>query len=147
MNRDLFMKIVFDVREYDDYFMCKQYCTGTHNDINGLQRSPVFIRLAEGQALAVNFEVNGNAYNKRYYLADGIYSTYATFVKTIFDPVFRDGDAYFATCQEAARKDVERAFESLQQEFHRCRAILLSLGRILGMWEAMNVMRSRQYDH
>jgi hypothetical protein len=23
MNKDLFMKIVFSVREYDDYFMCK----------------------------------------------------------------------------------------------------------------------------
>ena len=28
MNKDLFMKIVFGVREYDDYFMSKQDCTG-----------------------------------------------------------------------------------------------------------------------
>jgi hypothetical protein len=27
MNKDLFMKIVFGVREYDDYFMIKQDCT------------------------------------------------------------------------------------------------------------------------
>ena len=28
MNKELFMKIVFGVREYDDYFMCKKDCTG-----------------------------------------------------------------------------------------------------------------------
>jgi hypothetical protein len=27
MNKDMFMKIVFGVREYDEYFMIKQYCT------------------------------------------------------------------------------------------------------------------------
>jgi hypothetical protein len=28
MNKELFMKIVFGVREYDHYFMCKPDCTG-----------------------------------------------------------------------------------------------------------------------
>lgn len=59
---------------------------GSHNDINILQRSPLFAALADGKAPVANFTVNGKQYNMGYYLADGIYPQWATLVQTISQP-------------------------------------------------------------
>jgi hypothetical protein len=79
---------------------------GTHNDINALQHSHVFARQAEGQAPAVNSEINNNNYNKEYYPADGIYTQWSTYVKTIPAPN-TEKRSHFTKCQEACQTDVE----------------------------------------
>ncbi|XP_023757543.1 uncharacterized protein LOC111906033 [Lactuca sativa] len=59
------------------------------------------------------FTVNGNEYKYEYYLTDGIYPQYSTFVKTFRHPV-EERDKFFKRRQEGARKDVERAFGVLK---------------------------------
>src|SRR6266540_6085467 len=89
---------------------------GSLNDINVLNRSPLFDRLAKGEAPAVNYTINGHNYDMGYYLVDGIYPTWSTFVKTIKAPANLK-DKIFSAAQESQRKDVERAFGVLQARF------------------------------
>ncbi|CAM8972205.1 unnamed protein product [Rhodiola kirilowii] len=72
--------------------------------------------ILEGRAPPVNFTVNGHRYNKGYYLTDGIYPKWAMFIQSVTCPQTRK-DKLFAQYQEAARKDVERAFGVLQSRF------------------------------
>ncbi|KAL5579403.1 hypothetical protein UlMin_011845 [Ulmus minor] len=86
------------------------------NDINVLERSTVFKDFAEGRGPHTNYSINGHEYTMRYYLVDGIYPSWSTFVKTLSSPQ-GNKNKYFAACQESARKDVERAFGVLQSRF------------------------------
>uniref|UniRef100_A0A0D3DA83 DDE Tnp4 domain-containing protein n=1 Tax=Brassica oleracea var. oleracea TaxID=109376 RepID=A0A0D3DA83_BRAOL len=93
-----------------------QYSRGTLNDINGLDRSPVFDDIINGRAPQVNFLVNGREYHLAYYLTNGIYPKWATFIQSI--PIPQGPKAVlYAQRQEAVRKDVERAFRVLQARF------------------------------
>ena len=93
---------------------------GTLNDINVLNRSPLFARIVKGDAPTCNYKVMNNEYTMGYYLTDGIYPDYATLVKAIKEkrdvPLTRK-EAWFTKAQESARKDIERAFGVLQARF------------------------------
>ena len=89
---------------------------GSTNDINVLDRSSLFEDFVRGTSPRASFTVNNREYGLTYLLADGIYPNWATFVKTISNPIGQK-KKWFAKCQEAARKDVERAFGVLQARF------------------------------
>jgi hypothetical protein len=99
---------------------------GSSNDINVLDQSTLFSQVLQGTAPEVHFEVNHNEYNMGYYLVDGIYPEWATFVKSIPMALSPEDNLYKAH-QEGARKDVERAFGVLQARF----AIIRYPGRML----------------
>ncbi|XP_010687133.1 uncharacterized protein LOC104901279 [Beta vulgaris subsp. vulgaris] len=86
------------------------------NDLNVLHQSLVFRDVLEGRAPPVQFTVNGNQYDKGYYVTDGIYPNWATFIQSVTCPLTLK-DKLFAQHQEGARKDVERAFGVLQSRF------------------------------
>ena len=53
----------------------------SHNGTNVLQISHLFARLAGDTSLPCNFNVNGHQHDQCYYLVDGIYPSWPTFVK------------------------------------------------------------------
>ncbi|XP_028076045.1 uncharacterized protein LOC114278231 [Camellia sinensis] len=109
----------------------------SHNDLNVLDRSPLFSDLAQGKALPVHYTINGHNYDMGYYLADGIYPQWATLVQTIYSPQGAKRQ-HFAMTQESARKDVKRAFGVLQSRF----AII---GGVVRFWDPKmlaNIMKS-----
>jgi hypothetical protein len=55
---------------------------GSNNDINVLHRSHLFDRLVQGEAPTVKYTLNGHNYDMGYYIANGIYHNWSTFVKT-----------------------------------------------------------------
>ncbi|XP_021317689.1 uncharacterized protein LOC8155651 [Sorghum bicolor] len=92
---------------------------------------------AEVKAPEVNYTINGHEYKMGYFLADGIYPSWGTIVKSISIPM-GNKRRYFATAQEAARKDVERFFGVLQSRF----AIVRQPGRIWDSETLALIMRA-----
>ncbi|XP_033134269.1 putative nuclease HARBI1 [Brassica rapa] len=110
---------------------------GTMNDLNILDRSPVFDDVINGIAPQVNFYVNGHPYHLAYYLTDGIYPDWATFIQSIRLPQ-SEKHSLFAKTQEAVRKDVERAFGVLQARF----AVVRNPSNLWDKHKIGNIMRA-----
>ncbi|WVZ80093.1 hypothetical protein U9M48_027598 [Paspalum notatum var. saurae] len=92
---------------------CPSSWAGSHNDINVLQRSPVFDEFASGRTLEVEYWVNGNSYTMGYYLADKIYPNWATFVKTVSAPASMK-HKIFASIQDSYERDIYQNPEDTQ---------------------------------
>ncbi|XP_071686950.1 uncharacterized protein [Rutidosis leptorrhynchoides] len=65
----------------------------------------------------IPYVINGVEYKRGYYLADGIYPQWASFVKA-YSSAADPKSKYFSRKQSKARKDVERTFGILQGRWH-----------------------------
>uniref|UniRef100_A0A0D3ACA7 Uncharacterized protein n=1 Tax=Brassica oleracea var. oleracea TaxID=109376 RepID=A0A0D3ACA7_BRAOL len=115
----------------------------TLNDINVLDRSPVFDDILQGRAPKVKFKVNNHTYRMAYYLTDGIYPNWSTFIQSI--TLLQGPKAeLFAERQESAIKDVERAFGVLQSRFAIVKnpALLWDKEKIRGIMRTCVILHS-----
>jgi hypothetical protein len=92
---------------------------GTMNDLNIWDRSPLLASMTDGMHndIDIPFVINGEVFHQLFYLVDGIYPLLARFVSSVKDPT-NAIDKFFTPKQEAARKDVERAFGVWKKKFH-----------------------------
>ena len=91
----------------------------------------------DDRAPKCEYVINDHQYHIGYYLSDGIFPKWATFVKTIPLPQ-GPKKKLFAERQESVRKDVERAFCVLQARF----AIVRGPARMLDQTEIGIIMRA-----
>ncbi|GJU77908.1 ALP1-like protein [Tanacetum coccineum] len=89
-----------------------------NNDLSVLRQSPLFNDLKSGRSPDVPFVVNNMPYKRGYYLTDGIYPQWSVLIKLIRNPGTNDHKRIlYKTKQEAARKDMGRAFGVLKQNW------------------------------
>ncbi|CAL9030090.1 unnamed protein product, partial [Prunus brigantina] len=99
---------------------------GSQNDLNVLGQSPVFNNVLRGHSPQITYRINNTVYLGAYYLSDGIYPRWTTFVKTISNHQ-SEKEKSFAAFQEGYRKDAERCFGILQARW----AIIRGVARML----------------
>jgi hypothetical protein len=93
-------------------------CPGSLNDLNVLNMSTTMASVLQGKhPPRFKFVVDGKDYTTPYYLADGIYPSWAMFIKSLKNSTSPE-ILNFSSAQEAVRKDVERAFGVLIARFH-----------------------------
>ena len=108
--------------DYQMWFWHVSYgYAGTLNDLTILDASPLlesFISGAfegkEDRAGVVPYMIGTQVFNKLFILVDGIYPKYSRFAKGLSQPIHKEQKNY-TKWQEAARKDIERAFGVLKQ--------------------------------
>ncbi|XP_071712307.1 uncharacterized protein [Rutidosis leptorrhynchoides] len=98
------------VASYDNWIWHAYFgVAGSNNDINVLNTSPLFESMLNDNFLDIPYVINGVEYKRGYYLVDGIYPQWASFVKA-YSSAADPKSKYFSRKQSKARKDVERTF-------------------------------------
>jgi len=92
---------------------------GSHNDLNVLGQSPLFMDILDGTwpPKDLPYTVNGRTRTMPYYLTDKAYHKYPVFLSCYAKPATRK-QRIFNRLQEAVRKDLERLYGVLTSRFH-----------------------------
>jgi len=92
---------------------------GSHNDLNVLGQSPLFMEMMDGTwpPKDLPYVVNGRTRTMPFYLTDKAYHKYPVFLSCYAKPNTRK-QRIFNRLQEAMRKDVERLYGVLTARFH-----------------------------
>jgi len=116
---------------------------GSNNDLNVLDRSPLWMSWARGERPTLQFVMNNRLYEYGYYLCDGIYPDWSILVKSIPLPQTPEHQL-FAKTHEAVRKDVERLFGVLMARFAILRnpARYFFLGFLKDVWTACIILHN-----
>ncbi|XP_071741404.1 uncharacterized protein [Rutidosis leptorrhynchoides] len=100
------------VASYDNWIWHAFFgVAGSNNDLNVLNASNLFNSMLNEEIEDIPFTVNGVEYKRGYYLANGIYPGWASFVKA-FSSANDEKRKYFSKKHAAAHKDVERTFDN-----------------------------------
>ncbi|CAL2226187.1 unnamed protein product [Prunus armeniaca] len=141
-NRKCQKSIIFEAVAGFDTWVWHAFfgVAGSQNDLNVLGQSPVFNDVLRGQGPNITYQVNNIVYHTRYYLADGIYLRWTTFVKSIPNPRSQK-QKLFATYQEGYRKDVKMCFGILQARW----LIIRGAAKVYEL-DPMNTALTRIYE-
>jgi hypothetical protein len=115
-EKTLVLEAIADPDLYIWYYFFGE--AGSLNDINILNKSSIIGSILDGSfdIKTQPYTINETTRDWLYFLVDGIYPGYSIFINSINHPQ-DEKEKYFATCQEACRKDIERAFGVLVQQF------------------------------
>ena len=105
---------------------------GGNNNINVLDRFLLLSQILQREGHDITFMINGHVYLHFYLLTYGIYLPWACFVQPIHE-LQRAIKEHFPKCQEAMRKDVERAFGILQARWEIVK-------NLVWQWDWANIM-------
>uniref|UniRef100_A0A0D3A5K6 Myb-like domain-containing protein n=1 Tax=Brassica oleracea var. oleracea TaxID=109376 RepID=A0A0D3A5K6_BRAOL len=151
MRKHVFLRIVGDLSSNDNYFT-QRVDAANKEGISPLAKCTTAMRMLAygvatdavdeyikigGNTPRVKFFLNQRPYDMAYYLPDGIYPSYPTFVKSIRLPQ-SEPDKLFAKYQEGCRKYIERAFGVLQARFK----IIREPARMWDIGDLAIIMRS-----
>ncbi|CAL8149741.1 unnamed protein product [Prunus armeniaca] len=87
-NRKCQKSIIFEAVAGFDTWVWHAFfrVAGSQNNLNVLGQSPVFNDVLKVEAPNITYQINNTVYQTGYYLADGIYPRWTTFVKSILNP-------------------------------------------------------------